>query len=331
MRKPVSLIILAGLLYGGYTFFQKYQLEGLDKLSVKPRTQTSSGGYGGELASNIPVRQAGTVKIASFNIQVFGKSKLDKPEVMQVLVETVRKFDIVATQEVRSETQDVVPRFIDLINSAGRHYDFVIGPRQGRTDSKEQYAFIYDAQTVEVDRTSLYSIDDRGDYFQRPPFVASFRIRGPPPDQAFTFTLIDVHTEPDEAESEINALAQVYKAVRNDGRGEDDIILLGDLNADERKFGLLKALPDMAWVIPAGTPTNTRGTKTYDNILFNRRATVEFTGRAGVFDLVREFNLTLKQAEDVSDHFPIWAEFSAIEGGGQTGRFATRPEAATPR
>ena len=85
-----------------------------------------------------------------------------------------------------------------MINSTGRHYDFVIGPRQGRTDSKEQYAFIYDAATVEVDRTSLYSIDDRGDYFQRPPFVASFRIRGPPPDQAFTFTLIDIHTEPAE-------------------------------------------------------------------------------------------------------------------------------------
>jgi deoxyribonuclease-1-like protein len=330
MRKPLSLVILAAILYSGYTFFQKYQLEGLDKLSVKPRTQNSSGGFG-ELASNIPVRQAGTVKIASFNIQVFGKSKLEKPEVMQVLAETVRKFDVVAIQEVRSVTDDIVPRFVDFINSAGRHYDFVIGPRQGRTDSKEQYAFIYDAQTVEVDRTSTYSIDDRGDYFQRPPFVASFRIRGPPPDQAFTFTLIDIHTEPDEAESEINALAQVYKAVRNDGRGEDDIILLGDLNADERKFGLLKALPDMAWVIPAGTPTNTRGTKTYDNILFNRRATVEFTGRAGVFDLVREFNLTLKQAEDVSDHFPIWAEFSAVEGGGQAGRFATRPETVPAR
>ncbi len=331
MRKPVSLIMLAALLYGGYTFFQKFQLEGLDKLAVKPRTPSSSGGSYGELAANVPVRQAGAIKIASFNIQVFGKSKLDKPEVMQVLAETVRRFDVVAIQEVRSETQDIVPRFIDWINSTGRHYDFVIGPRQGRTGSKEQYAFIYDAQTVEVDRTSMYSVDDRGDFFQRPPFVASFRIREPPPDQAFTFTLIDVHTEPDEAEAEINALAQVYKSVRNDGRGEDDIILLGDLNADERKFGLLKSLPDMSWVIPAGTPTNTRGNKTYDNILFNRRATVEFTGRAGVFDLVREFNLTIEQALAISDHFPIWAEFSAVEGGGQTGRFATRPETVPPR
>ncbi len=228
-------------------------------------------------------------------------------------------------------TDDILPRFLELINSTGRRYDFVIGPRQGRTDSKEQYAFIYDAQSVEVDRTSMYSIDDRGDYFQRPPFVASFRIRGPPPEQAFTFTLIDVHTEPDEAAEEINALAQVYKAVRSASRDElghteDDIIMLGDFNADERKFGLLKALPDMAWVIPAGTPTNTKGTHTYDNILFNRRATVEFTGRAGVCDLVREFNLTSEQALAISDHFPVWAEFSSVEGG-QAGRFATRPEA----
>ena len=98
------------------------------------------------------------------------------------------------------------------------------------------------------------------------------------------------------------------------------------MNADEKKFGLLKSLPDMAWIIPAGTTTNTKGTHTYDNILFNSRATVEFTGRAGVFDLIREFNLTMDQALQISDHFPIWAEFSAIEGG-QNGRFATRPEA----
>ncbi|HEY2759735.1 MAG TPA: endonuclease/exonuclease/phosphatase, partial [Pirellulales bacterium] len=72
-----------------------------------------------------------------------------------------------------------------------------------------------------------------------------------------------------------------------------------------------------------GAFTNTKQTHTYDNLIFNRAATVEFTGRSGIFDVLREFNLTLDQALQVSDHFPAWAEFSAYEGG-PAGRVADR-------
>jgi deoxyribonuclease-1-like protein len=329
MRKPLFLVVLAALAYGGYNFFQKFQFDGLDKVSLRPRTPTHQAGYPGGLAVNVPARVAGTVRIASYNIQVFGKSKLAKPQAMQPIVEIVRKFDLVAIQEVRAATDDVLPQFIDMLNANGRHYDYVIGPRLGRTDSKEQYAFVFDAQTIEVDRSSMYTIDDRSDIFHREPLVAAFRVRGVQEDQAFTFTLVNIHTDPDEAETEVAALAQVYRAVRNDGRGEDDIIILGDLNADERKFGPLAAVPNIAWTV-SGVPTNTLGTKTYDNIVYNRAASVEFTGRSGVFDTLREYNLTQKQALEISDHCPVWAEFSSFEGG-QPGRVATRPEAAPPR
>ncbi|HZZ27158.1 MAG TPA: endonuclease/exonuclease/phosphatase family protein [Pirellulales bacterium] len=327
-RRHVSVALLTALIYGGYWFLQHFQLNGLDKVSVKPRSQaTTTTAHGGDSYASVPATNADTIRMASFNIQVFGHTKVNKPEVMQVLAEIVRKFDLVAIQEVR--TDDVVPRFVELINSTGRHYDSLVGPRVGRTNDKELYTFIFDTQSLEVDRSSAYTIDDRDNLFQRPPMVASFRARGPPPEQAFTFTLIDIHTEPAEAESELNALAQVYRAVRNDGHGEDDIILMGDLNADEKKFGLLKQIPNISWVI-SGVPTNTRGTKTYDNIIFDRTATVEFTGHAGVFDVMREFNLTLNQALEVSDHFPIWAEFSAYEGGAR-GRLAEKSQAVPAR
>src|SRR5580765_7829814 len=117
MRKPSSLVILGALIYGGYWFLQKYQVEGLDKISFKPRAKATATGYEGGLASSVPVRAAGSVRIASFNIQVFGKTKLAKPEVMDVLAETVRRFDLVAIQEVRSTADDILPRFIDQINS----------------------------------------------------------------------------------------------------------------------------------------------------------------------------------------------------------------------
>src|SRR5437762_3016546 len=100
MRKPVAVIVLAALIYGGYQFFQRYQLDGLDKVSVRPRGQTVSTSTGSSGNGAIPARDTDTIKIATFNIQVFGKTKLAKPEVMQILADTIRNFDVVAIQEV---------------------------------------------------------------------------------------------------------------------------------------------------------------------------------------------------------------------------------------
>ncbi len=47
-------------------------------------------------------------------------------------------------------------------------------------------------------------------------------------------------------------------------------------------------------------------------------------------DLMREYNLTMEQALEVSDHLPIWAEFSIYENG-HPGPVATLPDRSTPR
>ncbi len=262
----------------------------------------------------LAARTSDTIRIGSFNIQVFGTSKAKKTHVMDILGRIVRKFDIVAIQEVRSRDQSVIPQFVDLINSTGRHYDYVIGPRMGRTTSKEQYVFIFDTASIEVDRHQLRTVDDPDDLMHREPYFGWFRVRGPEADQAFTFTLVNVHTDPDETKQELNVLDDVYREVRNDGRQEDDVIILGDLNVNDRNLGELGEVPGITWVI-SGVPTNTRGTAQYDNIVFHKGATREFTGRGGVFDFLREYNLTIEGALEVSDHMPVWAEFSIYEGG----------------
>jgi deoxyribonuclease-1-like protein len=329
MKKLFSMLVLAALGGAGWIFQQNFQVSGLDKVAVKPRAasnQPADVTADGDVM--VPVaRDRNTIRVASFNIQVFGNSKAAKPKVMNVLAETIRQFDVVAIQEIRTKSQDLLPRFVDLINSTGRHYDFVIGPRLGNTDSKEQYAFVFDTASIEVDRSSCYTVDDPDNLLHREPFVGSFRVRGPSPEQAFTFTLIDIHTDPDETVKELNALDDVFRAVRGDGRREDDVILLGDLNVDEHHLGQLGQISQIMWAI-AGVPTNTRGSKTYDNIVFSQASTTEFTGRAGVFDMIRQFNLSMDDALEVSDHMPVWAEFSVYEGG-QPGRVATRP--GTPK
>ena len=47
----------------------------------------------------------------------------------------------------------------------------------------------------------------------------------------------------------------------------------------------------------------------------DKTATSEYTGQWGVFDLLPEFGLTMEQVLKVSDHPPVWAEFSVYEVG----------------
>src|SRR5262245_23550508 len=100
-----------------------------------------------------------TIRIAAFNIQVFGEAKLNDQPTMEAIVAILQNFDLVAIEEVRSVGQDVLPRLVAMLNASGKfQYDYAIGPRLGRTTSKEQYAFVFDTATIEIDRNQLYTV-----------------------------------------------------------------------------------------------------------------------------------------------------------------------------
>lgn len=317
MRKS-ALLVYAALIGGGIWFFlQNFQVEGLEgilaKVTVSKKETDPTYNVSAPGPAVAAYQPGETITIASFNIQVFGQSKLAKPRPMEILAQIVRKFDLVAIQEIRSSAQDVLPRFIEIINSSGRTYDYIIGPRIGNSSSKEQYAYVFDKQTIEIDRRYVYTVQDPDNLLHREPLVAWFRTRGPPADEAFTFTLVNVHTDPDIVEIELSVMDDIFRVVRDDGRNEDDVIILGDFNADDRHFGELAQVPGITWAL-SGVKTNTRKTEQYDNLVFHGRATSEFIGRAGVVDFMREFDLTLDESIEVSDHLPVWGEFSIFEG-----------------
>ena len=246
------------------------------------------------------------------------------------LADIVRKFDVVAIQEVNTSNDYLIPNFMQLVNQPGgnlppRRYDYVIGPRLGRSSSNlEQYVYVFDTDRIELDPQSVYTISDPDDIMHREPYVATFMTKGVHPDEAFTFTLINVHTDPNSRDLaiELDALAEVYRVVRRSARQEDDVIVLGDLNADDRHFQRLGQLPGIFPLI-AGVWTNTRQDKQYDNLIIHQPSTTEWTGRSGVFDVMRHYNLTEQQALELSDHFPVWAEFSVYERD-YAGRVANR-------
>lgn len=281
------------------------------------QTQAVGGQVTAQFASSqraTPQRPADRLLIASFNIQVLGKSKMAKPEVVNVLVDVIRQFDIVAIQEVRAKEDDIIPALVQAVNSNGSRYGFLIGPRLGRTVSTEQYAFVFDTNRIEHEPSSVGTISDPADLMHREPFVARFRARTNSPDHAFTFWLVNTHTDPDEVPQEVAALADVFQVMQRARAEEDDVILLGDLNASETQMGRLGQIPGITWTV-SGAMTNTRQNKAYDNILFHRQMTGEFTGRWGVFDLQSAFGLSESAALEVSDHLPIWAEFNLWEMG----------------
>lgn len=323
MKKLSSMLLAVVAAAIGWFLLQELQKSGWKGISLPGVTI-------GNPTSTAPPPPRGndTIRVATWNIRVFGEAKLSDPAAMQSIVAVLRNFDVVAIQEVRAVSQDVVPQLVAMLNADGRfQYDYALGPRLGRTSSKEQYAFVFDLATIELDRYQLYTIGDPRDDLHREPLVGWFRARGPPPEQAFTFSLVNIHTDPDEVDLELDVLDDVFFAVQGDGRREDDVVLLGDFNVKESHMRQLGKIAGLVKVVTGETPTNVRQNAQYDNIVFHESATTEFTGRGGVYDFLRDFNLTQDEAERVSDHFPVWAEFSIFEGG-RPGPLAAAPNAS---
>ena len=317
----------AGQAYGGHATAQypSAQYPSAQYPSAQyASTQSANSQYANAQYANAQ-QPAQSLLISSFNIQVLGKSKMSKPEVVEILARVIRQFDIVAIQEVRAKEDDIVPSLVAAVNADGSRYSYLIGPRLGRTVSTEQYAFVFDTTRVEHEPISVGTISDPADMLHREPFVARFRARTHSPQHAVTFWLFNSHTDPDEVPQEVAALADVFQVMQAARADEDDVILLGDLNASPQEFGRLGSIPGITCAIN-GVMTNTRQSKAYDNILFHHQQTGEFTGRWGVFSLEHVFGLSQSEALKVSDHLPVWAEFHVWEAPSQA-RFAGQPPA----
>jgi len=69
---------------------------------------------------------------------------------MDILADIIHTYDIIAIQEIRDASQTALPALVDLVNIDGSQYSYVVSERLGRTTSKEQYAYIYNTDTVEL-------------------------------------------------------------------------------------------------------------------------------------------------------------------------------------
>lgn len=226
---------------------------------------------------------AENIKVATWNIQIFGQSKLKDTLAMSIITKVCMSFDIVAIQEIRSIDQNVIPTLLD---SLGSNWSYVISTRLGRTSSKEQYAFIYNSKVKLID---TFQTLDPLDQIHREPYGATFEIN----KEQYTF--LNIHTDPDEEETEsyyLDTLLRMY----------DNSILLGDLNRHPQRYTDDYFFEDYNYAVEVNEFTNIANSHSYDNFIF----TEPMYYRGTIYSYQDTFNLTNELTKDISDHKPVY-------------------------
>jgi endonuclease/exonuclease/phosphatase family metal-dependent hydrolase len=287
-------------------------------------------------AAVIPPRRTDhNVLVGTWNIQNFSKvfegwgenpgSPKRNLRAMAIIAEVVRRFDVVAIQEVKRNTRAIRMLLDDFL---GEHWGVLMSDvAAGDKGHSERLAFIYDERRVTPSGLAgeivLPPAPDGNpmEQFDRTPYIVGFHAA----DERFA--LLTSHIRygdvPEDRIPELRRLAQftateIRDRARTDSTEEVNLIVLGDFNIDSRSGNpLFDAFVETGlWVpeaIRIAVTTYGSEAKHYDQIAwFRDDFTLMSEGRAGVIDFTGAVftEMTLRSMSyRVSDHFPLWVEF----------------------
>lgn len=271
-------------------------------------------------------RMATPVKICAFNAKRFGEAKLAKRPICDTIIKIVARCDICLLQEVQDAKGRAVVALMKELNrvhgaEAFRH---ISSAALGRKSYLEKYVFVYRSDRAEVMDSYQYEDDhpERPDIFAREPFIVRFHL---PTSVLKDLVLVPQHTSPPDAVKEIDALYDVFKAVKDRWKPES-IMFLGDFNADcdyvaKKRWPQirLRTEPSLAWLIGDEVDTTVRANTNcaYDRIvIYGEKLSREvIPGSAGAYDFPQILGLTEAEALEVSDHYPVEVQLSSIRVG----------------
>eukprot|EP00756_Hemistasia_phaeocysticola_P036795 Hpha_TRINITY_DN16660_c0_g1::TRINITY_DN16660_c0_g1_i3::g.181654::m.181654 len=256
-------------------------------------------------------------QVASFNVQVFGQTKMGKTEVADILVDIFRKYDVIVMQEVRDSSDTAFNDLVAAINAkGGDQYDSFLTVKHGRSNSKEQEGYVWKRDLFT--KRDSFEYNDVGDVFEREPTPVLFRQKG----GSGEFFLIGIHITPQDVATEMDALVDVWDEAVSQFGNEYGLIL-GDMNAgcsylsntarDQLK---LKTDARFEWLLPEGEDTTVaKGDCPYDRFISSTKfKTYRYvTDSATVFrfdDPANTPNVPADCAEDISDHYPVSLKIS---------------------
>ncbi|XP_029007012.2 deoxyribonuclease-1-like isoform X3 [Betta splendens] len=246
------------------------------------------------------------------------------------------RYSIVVMLEVVDKSGKAMEKLLKELNAAGcGSYSMTASCQLGRDTYKEKFVCFY--RSDEATLTDCYQYEDNQagdeDAFAREPFVLRFSC----PDTAVKdLILIPVHTKPEDSLKELDELHDVVQAVRSNW-GSDNIMILGDFNADGRYLSKRKkqtmriCSEPYHWLITddVDTTSSNNNDNTYDRIVVYGEKMLEavVSGSAKSFNYQEEFNLTDEETLSVSDHYPVEVELKTDQN--QEDAAPTRPTAAT--
>lgn len=256
------------------------------------------------------------MKIASFNIQKFGRHKASDPNLIRILAKIVSRYDIILILEVVDISGFSVKTLLEALNKANRkhHYSLQISSRLGRSRYKEQFMFLYRDDLVNL--VGTYQFDDtktlNDDAFSRDPYILRFKC---PTTELQDLVLIPVHTTPEDSDTELDKLYDVFMDVKKKWK-TDNVMILGDFNADgsylskkEMKTIRIRSDTNFHWLISdnVDTTASNKNDHTYDRIVVYGDDMLQAVvpGSAKPFNFQKAFGLSDEQALDVSDHYPV--------------------------
>jgi len=264
-------------------------------------------------------------RIATFNIKVFGDTKMSNQTVVNELVDIFQRYDMVAVQEIKDIDEEVPYLFLDELNqitnqenssNLSLEWEMVLSARSGIQEddknSQEQYAFYYRPTVLTpLDNGTLYD-DSVNDSFQREPFLAEFMLLDNNGNSTGTeIVFVNIHTKPTLAVEEMSALGEVVSWGMENYSGNDNYVILGDFNGDcsYASYNELVDLPisseNYTWLVPDDADTTVGNSRcAYDRIVTTSDLDGRLTGQWGIDEAI--------SGVAVSDHKPVWFDIKII-------------------
>jgi endonuclease/exonuclease/phosphatase family metal-dependent hydrolase len=283
--------------------------------------------------------------IATWNLRSFGEvyerweenegSPKRNLRAMAYIAEVIKRFDVVAVQEVKSDTTAIRMLVEDFL---GPDWGLIMSDVcAGSKGNAERLAAVYDKRRVQPSGLAGEIVlppspeGDPAEQFDRTPYIVGFQSR------TERFALLTTHIRygdsPTDRVGELKSLAAyTAKEMRRGakkGSEENNLIVLGDFNIDERGDNpLFQAFTATGLVVPASLRNvkSTCGTKPkhYDQIAwFMGDLDLLTSERGGAIDFAGAIyqELSLSQMSfRVSDHLPLWVEFVSDRGAEQMAR-----------
>jgi endonuclease/exonuclease/phosphatase family metal-dependent hydrolase len=245
-------------------------------------------------------------KLISWNIENLGQSKSNHE--ITFIANTIKEYDIVAIQEVVAGYggAQTVARLADELNQKGVKWDYTISdPTSSSAYKTERYAFIWKTSRLKkIGKAWLetkYHLE-----IDREPYFCTFQYEG----KQFTVASFHAITKKMKPETEIKYfkfLPSEYPSL--------NLIFVGDFNCPQshtvfnplKKMGYLPILVNQKTSLKKECDFEDCLASEFDNIFYNNSKITPI--KSGVLPFYKNFN-SLKEARMISDHIPIWFEFS---------------------